>query len=79
MCTLKFFPNQIEHTIQWAREWFEEVYHQAPSDALGYLNDPHYLSSLASQQNVKLDILKHIDDTLRNQPRDMVDCILWAR
>lgn len=25
MCTLKFFPNQIEHTIQWAREWFEEV------------------------------------------------------
>ncbi len=24
-CTLKFFPSQIEHTLQWAREWFEEV------------------------------------------------------
>jgi ubiquitin-activating enzyme E1 len=25
LCTLKSFPNQIEHTLQWAREWFEEV------------------------------------------------------
>ena len=25
ICTLKSFPNQIEHTLQWAREWFEEV------------------------------------------------------
>ena len=25
ICTVKTFPNQIEHTLQWAREWFEEV------------------------------------------------------
>ncbi len=25
VCTLKHFPNQIDHTLQWAREWFEEV------------------------------------------------------
>lgn len=25
ICTLKHFPNQIEHTLQWARDWFEEV------------------------------------------------------
>lgn len=25
MCTIKSFPNQIEHTIQWGREKFEEV------------------------------------------------------
>ncbi|RYY70331.1 hypothetical protein EON63_22735 [archaeon] len=25
VCTLKHFPNLIEHTLQWAREWYEEV------------------------------------------------------
>jgi ubiquitin-activating enzyme E1 len=25
VCTLKHFPNQIDHTLQWAREWFETV------------------------------------------------------
>jgi ubiquitin-activating enzyme E1 len=25
LCTLKSFPNQIDHTLQWARDWFEEV------------------------------------------------------
>jgi len=28
VCTLKHFPNQIEHTLQWAREWFEDSYKQ---------------------------------------------------
>ena len=23
VCTLKNFPNQIQHTLQWARDWFE--------------------------------------------------------
>lgn len=32
MCTVKSFPNQIEHTLQWAREWFEETFKQTPSD-----------------------------------------------
>ena len=25
VCTLKHFPYKIEHTIQWARELFDEV------------------------------------------------------
>ena len=28
ICTLKNFPNQIEHTIQWARDWFEGAFNQ---------------------------------------------------
>jgi len=26
LCTLKNFPNQIEHTIQWARDYFEGMF-----------------------------------------------------
>ena len=25
VCTLKNFPNKIEHTLQWARDWFVAV------------------------------------------------------
>ena len=28
ICTLKNFPNQIEHTLQWAREQFEGTFTQ---------------------------------------------------
>lgn len=28
VCTLKHFPNLIEHTLQWAREYFEETFKQ---------------------------------------------------
>lgn len=28
ICTLKFYPNLIEHTLQWGRELFEEYFKQ---------------------------------------------------
>jgi len=33
LCTLKNFPNQIDHTIQWARELFHSWY-KAPQASL---------------------------------------------
>ena len=32
VCTVKSFPNQIEHTIQWAREVFEGAFKNVPSE-----------------------------------------------
>jgi ubiquitin-activating enzyme E1 len=31
ICTLKNFPNAIEHTLQWARDLFEGVFTQVGS------------------------------------------------
>jgi Ubiquitin-activating enzyme active site len=48
---------KIEHTLQWAREWFEEVYTQTPEDVNRYLaagNKENFAESLAAQQNMKL-------------------------
>jgi ubiquitin-activating enzyme E1 len=28
LCTVKFYPNLIEHTLQWGRELFEEYFKQ---------------------------------------------------
>ena len=40
VCTLKNFPNAIEHTIQWARDDFEGVFKQTIDDAASYLASP---------------------------------------
>lgn len=39
ICTLKNFPNAIEHTLQWARDLFEGVFNQNPHNASQYIND----------------------------------------
>jgi len=38
VCTLKNFPNQIEHTLQWARDYFEGVFKQSAEDVNSYLS-----------------------------------------
>lgn len=38
--------KQIEHTVQWARDWFEGAFKQAPDDANAYLTNPDYLPHL---------------------------------
>jgi len=82
VCTLKFFPNQIEHTLQWARDWFEEVYGIGPNDANQYLATPDYATtnSLAVQQNMRLETLTRIKSILvDDRPNCIEDCIVWSR
>lgn len=80
MCTLKSFPNQIEHTLQWAREWFEEVFKQTPDDVNQYLSSPDFMQTLANQQNMKIDTLNRVKLALIDErPHSMEDCVIWAR
>lgn len=37
ICTLKNFPNAIEHTLQWARDSFEGLFTQPASYVMEYL------------------------------------------
>ena len=43
ICTLKNFPNAIEHTLQWARDTFEGLFNQGAETAKQYLSDPKFL------------------------------------
>merc|ERR1719226_400130 len=40
LCTLKHFPNTIEHTIEWSREFFEQLFVEAPREVNAFLTDP---------------------------------------
>ncbi len=84
MCTLKSFPNSIEHTLAWARDWFEEEFKQIPDNVNQYLNsksiDDFMASSVMTQQNMKLDSVLKIKSSLVDQyPRTFSDCVVWAR
>jgi len=80
VCTLKNFPNQIHHTLQWARDWFQGAFWGNAEEVNSYLSMPlpQYLASL--QQNTKLDTLKTIRATLvDDRPVTFDDCVSWAR
>ncbi len=80
LCTLKSFPNQIEHTLQWAREWFEEIFKQTPNDCNNYIEDSDFTLNLEAQQNMKLDTLNRIKDAIvDSKPNTFADCVAWAR
>merc|ERR1712038_326299 len=80
VCTLKNFPNQIQHTLQWARDYFEGIFKQNAEDVNTYLSSADFAATLAGQQNTKLDTLKSIQNTLvDDRPRSFEDCIVWAR
>ena len=79
VCTLKNFPNAIEHTIQWARDLFEGFYAQAASDVNAYLSQPDYLQQLERQPGVRKPTLESIRTNLCEKPISVEECIVWAR
>jgi len=78
VCTLKNFPNQIQHTLQWARDYFEGEFKQTADEVNAYLTNEAYLGSL--QPNTKLETLKIVHRALvQERPESMEDCVVWAR
>jgi ubiquitin-activating enzyme E1 len=80
VCTLKNFPNQIQHTLQWARDWFEGEFKQSAEEVNNYLSQPpeQYLESL--QPNTKTETLLKIRTTLVDErPVTFEDCVVWSR
>ena len=81
ICTLKHFPNAIEHTLQWAREEFEGLFTQTILNAQLYLENPDefkkMLHSPGSQPVETLETVKRI--LVDERPSTFDDCIKWAR
>ncbi|XP_075727879.1 ubiquitin-like modifier-activating enzyme 1 [Rhipicephalus microplus] len=81
ICTLKHFPNAIEHTLQWARDEFEGLFKQRPEEALKYLEDPTFVeNTLKLQSDQPVEILASVKQELVDErPRSFADCVAWAR
>ncbi|KAF9980991.1 SPS-sensor component ptr3 [Mortierella antarctica] len=80
LCTLKNFPNAIEHTIQWARDAFEGFFKQPAENANLYLTQPNYIEGLLKDRGNSAETLKAIGKYLvSNKPLTFEECIVWAR
>ncbi|KAI0021269.1 hypothetical protein F4780DRAFT_738840 [Xylariomycetidae sp. FL0641] len=80
MCTLRSFPNRIEHTIAWARELFETSFVKSAETVNLYLSQPNYLETTLKQGGNEKATLETIRDYLvTDKPLSFEDCIIWAR
>merc|ERR1719456_1290832 len=68
LCTLKHFPHAIEHTIEWSRDLFEQLFAEAPREVNTFLSDvPAFLAKVPSEgtgtsQLAKIDYIKRMLD-----------------
>jgi len=81
ICTLKNFPNAIEHTLQWARDQFEGLYRQPVETAQQFVTDPSFVQRVlklpGTQPMEQLEAVKNI--LVDSRPNSFDDCIAWAR
>lgn len=80
MCTLRSFPNKIEHTIAWARELFESSFVKPAETVNLYLTQPNYLAATLKQGGNEKATLEMLVDFLKNERAlTFDDCVQWAR
>ncbi|KAJ9057189.1 E1 ubiquitin-activating protein [Entomophthora muscae] len=80
MCTLKNFPNAIEHTIQWARDLFEGLFASQPEYGRMYLTNDDYIDKAIARPTTARDVLNGVIASLgETRPKDFQDCVSWAR
>ena len=80
MCTLRSFPNKIEHTIAWARELFESSFVKPAETVNLYLSQPNYLDTTLKQGGNEKPTLEMLVDYLKNERAlTFEDCVQWAR
>jgi ubiquitin-activating enzyme E1 len=82
MCTLRNFPNQIEHTIEWGRDQFNTIFTDRANDTSAFLENPSkYLKELKdnntlSGQNEALTLIDEMIDIAASGKFE--DCVEYA-
>lgn len=82
MCTLRNFPNQIEHTIEWGRDQFSTIFTDRSSDVINYLDNPSkYLKELKENNTIsgQLDALTLIQEFIQiKNANSFYACVMFA-
>lgn len=79
-CTVKNFPNAIQHTIEWSRQTFDGLFVKPPSAVNAYLSDPNYLENTMKYSGQQREQIEQLVSFLAtNKPLTVEECIVWAR
>lgn len=81
ICTLKNFPNAIEHCLQWARDMFEGIFKQSAENASKYITDPTFIERTLNLPGVQpLEVMESVKAAIiDDRPHSYEDCVKWAR
>eukprot|EP01102_Stenamoeba_stenopodia_P009142 TRINITY_DN2682_c0_g1_i3.p1 TRINITY_DN2682_c0_g1~~TRINITY_DN2682_c0_g1_i3.p1 ORF type:complete len:1013 (-),score=251.98 TRINITY_DN2682_c0_g1_i3:98-3136(-) len=78
-CTLKSFPNQIEHTIQWARDFcFENLFSSKPREFNKFWEDATIIEKI-NNKSTKPGTLRPVAKLLSQRPESFNKCIEYGR
>ena len=70
-CTLKMFPEEAMHCIEWARDLFGKLFSQKPKNFNRILDE--------GIDNQELKHVKQVVNLMKNKPETFSDCIRIAR
>ena len=84
ICTVKNFPHQIEHTIQWARDKFEGLFANPSKICVEYLKDPDsFIDRILKSQGHPAQKIEEFEKLYKalveDKPKSFKDCVSWAR
>ncbi|CAF5065752.1 unnamed protein product, partial [Rotaria sp. Silwood1] len=83
MCTLRHFPNLIEHTIEWARDNFSGLFTIPPQQAEDFLRGPKEFAERTTKNHSEYDKTEIIENIKRilgeERPKNFTNCIKWSR
>lgn len=73
ICTIKSFPNELSHTVQWSREYFEEYFTIKIKTLQDYLEKPDLVKTLAPGELLTLS--DNIKFVINHIPNNFDDCL----
>ncbi|XP_057862947.2 ubiquitin-activating enzyme E1 2 isoform X1 [Cryptomeria japonica] len=82
MCTLHYFPHNIEHCLAWARSEFEGLLEKKPSDVNAFLSKPkEFITSirLRSDPQVRNLLERVLECLVSERCLTFEDCVAWSR
>ncbi|CAF1279762.1 unnamed protein product [Rotaria sordida] len=83
MCTLRNFPNLIEHTIEWARDNFAGLFTIPSQQAEEFMRGPKEFAERTAKNHSEYDKTEIIENVKRilsgERPKTFADCIKWSR
>merc|ERR1711871_1290714 len=82
VCTIKAFPSEIAHCIQWAKEGFHSKFCEAPQEIQKLLEggEESFRSNVDASRNANMvKLLKTVHKYLTVRPSSFEDCVRMAR
>ncbi|XP_023375342.1 ubiquitin-like modifier-activating enzyme 7, partial [Otolemur garnettii] len=76
VCTVRYFPTTVEHTLKWARDEFEGLFRLSAETINRYQQGCTSLTDMNEPQT--LILLKPVLGVLRARPQSWQDCVVWA-